>query len=200
MKKHSRLDLKKGFDRRVLDWFERQYPGPTPVQESAWPAITSGRDALLAAPTGSGKTLAAFLAVINDLFQRKNQPRASAPEGVQVLYVSPLKALSNDIRINLHEPLAGIGESFAHTGQKTAPVTATTWTGDTTQTERNHIRRTPPDILVTTPESLYNLLTSASGRKILASVRHVIADEIHALTGNKHGAHLFLSLQRLEAL
>jgi len=190
----------KAFDPHVLDWFQGQYPGPTPVQKAAWPAIASGKDALLAAPTGSGKTLAAFLAVINDLFQQKNLTPTEASEGVQVLYVSPLKALSNDIRINLQEPLQGIAESFAKAGGHIRPVRAATWTGDTTQTERNRIRRQPPDILVTTPESLYNLLTSASGRRILGSVTHVITDEIHALAGNKRGAHLLLSLQRLEAL
>jgi ATP-dependent Lhr-like helicase len=191
-----------GFSQPVLDWFQQRYGEATPVQAAAWPVIASGKDALLAAPTGSGKTLAAFLSVINRLFTQQVTPQDTP--GVRVLYVSPLKALSNDIRINLQEPLQGIAAAFQarHDAPLADPpaITAATWTGDTTANERNRIRRQPPDILVTTPESFYNLLTSGSGRQILATVEHVITDEIHAVAGNKRGAHLLLSLQRLEAL
>ncbi len=178
----------------VAHWFRSRFAAPTPVQERAWPAIRGARHTLLAAPTGSGKTFAAFLAAIDDLV--RESAAGPLPDEVRVLYVSPLKALSNDIRQNLEEPLASIGADLVR-----APgIRAAVRTGDTPAVERARMRRQPPHILVTTPESLYILLTSASGRHMLATVRTVIVDELHALAGNKRGAHLVLSLERLEAL
>jgi len=182
------------FHPAVTDWFRSRFDGPTPVQQRAWPAIRSGRHALLAAPTGSGKTLAAFLASIDALVREAEG--GPLPDEVRVLYVSPLKALSNDIRKNLEEPLAGIQERVL----QPLGIRAAVRTGDTPTAERARMRRQPPHILVTTPESLYILLTSASGRQMLATVRTVIVDELHALADNKRGAHLMLSLERLGAL
>ena len=179
-------------------WFHREFAAPTPVQEDAWPAIKQGNHTLIAAPTGSGKTLAAFLAAIDDL------ARAALAGGLAdetyILYVSPLKALSNDIQKNLQGPLQGIREMMQAQGLPEVDIRALVRTGDTTQSERERMRRAPPHILVTTPESLYILLTSSSGRKMLQTVRNVIVDEIHALAPNKRGAHLALSLERLDAL
>ncbi|MGI9258849.1 MAG: DEAD/DEAH box helicase, partial [Gammaproteobacteria bacterium] len=186
------------FHPAVSRWFEREFDAATQVQERAWPAIASGSHTLITAPTGSGKTLAAFLSVIDDLVRQ-------ALDGVlidetQVLYVSPLKALSNDIHKNLKVPLAGIRDELLESGKPDAPIRAAVRTGDTPQSERARMRTTPPHILVTTPESLYILLTSESGRRMLAGVKTVIVDEIHAVAGNKRGAHLSLSLERLTAL
>ncbi|KPJ81578.1 MAG: hypothetical protein AMJ58_04360, partial [Gammaproteobacteria bacterium SG8_30] len=141
------------------------------------------RDALIAAPTGSGKTLAAFLSAINDLVVEGLTQGLS--DEVHVLYVSPLKALSNDIQKNLQEPLAGIREQLLERGLPDVPVRDAVRTGDTPAAERNRMRRAPPHILVTTPESLFILLTSESGRAMLASVRSVIVDELHSVAGNK---------------
>jgi ATP-dependent Lhr-like helicase len=182
------------FHPAVTDWFRSRFPGPTPVQERAWPAIRAGRHALLAAPTGSGKTLAAFLAAIDELV-REAEAGPLADE-VRVLYVSPLKALSNDIRHNLEEPLAAIQQRVL----RPLGIRAAVRTGDTPAAERSRMRRQPPHILVTTPESLYILLTSESGRQMLGSVRTVIVDELHALADNKRGAHLMLSIERLQSL
>ncbi len=182
------------FHPAVADWFRERFAAPTAVQQRAWPAIRSGQHALLAAPTGSGKTLAAFLAAIDELVRDAEAGRLA--DEVRVLYVSPLKALSNDIRRNLEEPLAGIQQRVLQPlGIRTAVRT-----GDTPAAERSRMRREPPHILVTTPESLYILLTAESGRRMLGSVRTVIVDELHALADNKRGAHLMLSLERLEAL
>lgn len=176
----------------------QQFERPTPVQARAWPVIREGGHTLLAAPTGSGKTLAAFLSAINDLV-REGEQRA-LPDETRVLYVSPLKALSNDIHKNLDEPLAGIRDQLLHLGKPDVALTALVRTGDTPQHERTKMRRTPPHIVVTTPESLFLLLTSESGRNMLSTVRTVIVDEIHAVAGSKRGAHLALSLARLDAL
>jgi len=182
----------------VRNWFDASFAQPTPVQQAAWAAIRGGRNVLIAAPTGSGKTLAAFLCAIDDLVrQSRRQPLA---DGVQVLYVSPLKALSNDIERNLRVPLEGIDERLAEEGGAPSGIRTMVRTGDTTPGEREQMRRRPPQILVTTPESLYLLLTSDSGRGILASVQTVIVDEIHAVAGSKRGSHLALSLARLDAL
>jgi ATP-dependent Lhr-like helicase len=186
------------FHPAVAAWFGRHFPAPTPAQAAAWPAIRAGRHTLLAAPTGSGKTLAAFLTAIDGLLREGLQ--APLPDAVQVLYVSPLKALSADIERNLEAPLAGIGEELLARGLPEVPIRAALRTGDTPQAERDRQRRRPPHILVTTPESLYILLTSPSGRAMLGGVRTVIVDEIHALAGSKRGAHLMLSLERLAAL
>jgi ATP-dependent Lhr-like helicase len=153
---------------------------------------------LISAPTGSGKTLAAFLSVIDDLVRQSLAHQLC--DQTQVLYVSPLKALSNDVHKNLQVPLAGIRAELLESGLPDAPIRAAVRTGDTPQSERARMRRRPPHILVTTPESLYILLTSESGRRMLATVKTVIIDEIHAVAGNKRGAHLALSLERLTAL
>ncbi len=182
----------------VADWFLSEFNAPSEVQNQAWPAIQAGESTLIAAPTGSGKTLAAFLAVIDQLV--KQGLSAGLPDQCQVLYVSPLKALSNDIRKNLEQPLTGIGIALLEAALPCIALRAQTRTGDTSQAERAAMKRFPPHILVTTPESLFILLTAESGREMLKSVRTVIVDEIHALAGNKRGAHLMLSLERLEQL
>lgn len=186
------------FHPAVARWFARQFAAPTEAQRAAWPAIASGRHALIAAPTGAGKTLAAFLAAIDALVRQAVAGELEAT--TQVIYVSPLKALSNDIHRNLEQPLAGISEELARMGLAAHEVRAEVRTGDTPRAARLAMSRHPPHILVTTPESLYLLLTSASGRALLGTVRSVIVDEIHALAGNKRGAHLALSLERLSAL
>ena len=186
------------FHPAVANWFAESFASPTPAQAEAWPAIKAGRHTLIAAPTGSGKTLAAFLAAIDDLVRQGLE--APLADATQVIYVSPLKALSNDIHKNLEAPLAGIREQLRRSGL--ADVEIRTWvrTGDTPVAERERMRRRPPHILVTTPESLYVLLGSESGRAMLAGARSVIVDEIHAVAPNKRGAHLALSLERLAAL
>jgi ATP-dependent Lhr-like helicase len=186
------------FHPAVQAWFDASFPGPTAAQAAAWPAIASGRHALIAAPTGSGKTLAAFLSAIDALVREGVAGRLE--DQTRVVYVSPLKALSNDIQRNLEQPLAGIGAQLTRLGMPAFEIRAQVRTGDTTQTERAAMRRLAPHILVTTPESLYLLLTSESGRQMLATARTVIVDEIHAVAGTKRGAHLALSLERLTAL
>src|SRR3954452_3956251 len=168
------------FSPTVRRWFEQTFDAPTPAQERGWPAIASGKHTLIQAPTGSGKTLAAFLWALD---------RAQPGEGVQVLYVSPLKALNYDVERNLRGPLAGI-ESALRVGVRT---------GDTSPKDRAEMIKTPPDILITTPESLFLMLTSRA-REMLRTVRFVIVDEVHAVAGTKRGAHLAISLERLERL
>jgi ATP-dependent Lhr-like helicase len=182
----------------VANWFRRTYAAPTEPQIQAWPAISSGNNALIAAPTGSGKTLAAFLATIDALIRLG--VRGELRDEIHVVYVSPLKALSNDIQKNLDEPLAGIRRELFESGLPDVDIRTVVRTGDTPQSERERMRRKPPHILVTTPESLYILLTSVSGRKMLASTRTAIVDEIHAMAPNKRGVHLSLSLERLQHL
>ncbi|MEX2524178.1 MAG: DEAD/DEAH box helicase [Gammaproteobacteria bacterium] len=191
-------DALQQFHPAVRDWFEKTFSEPTPAQTAAWPAVKQGKHTLIAAPTGSGKTLAAFLAVIDDLV-REGLEHGLADE-THVLYVSPLKALSNDIQINLQQPLCGIADSLNESGLPDPGIRSLVRTGDTPQAERERMRREPPHILVTTPESLFILLTSDSGRRMLSTVRSVIVDEIHAVATNKRGSHLALSLERLEAL
>ena len=186
------------FHSAVSGWLAHRFGQPTEVQTRAWAVTSERRHALIAAPTGSGKTLAAFLSAINDLVIEGLERGLS--DEVHVLYVSPLKALSNDIRKNLQEPLAGIRERLLDLGLPDVGIRDAVRTGDTPQVERERMRRQPPHILVTTPESLYILLTSASGRAMLKSVKSVIVDELHALAGVKRGAHLALTLERLEAL
>ncbi len=186
------------FHPAVRAWFARHFEAPTAAQARAWPALHAGRHTLVAAPTGSGKTLAAFLAAIDALVREGLEGRLQA--GTRVLYVSPLKALSNDVEINLQQPLAGIRAELAAAGLPQVEIGTAVRTGDTSAAARERMRRNPPHILVTTPESLYLLLTSGSGRSMLSGVRTLIVDEIHALAGNKRGAHLALSLERLAAL
>jgi ATP-dependent helicase Lhr and Lhr-like helicase len=186
------------FHPAVATWFANRFDAPTAAQAEAWPAIKSGRHTLIAAPTGSGKTLAAFLAAIDGLIRQGLDGRL--PDETQVVYVSPLKALSNDIHRNLEAPLAGIREYLRQKGLPDVEIRTWVRTGDTTSAERERMRRRPAHILVTTPESLYVLLGSESGRKTLATTRVAIIDEIHAMASNKRGAHLALSLERLVAL
>ena len=186
------------FHPAVASWFAANLGAPTACQEQAWEAVAAGRHTLIAAPTGSGKTLAGFLTAIDALV--RDSRRAPLPDATRVLYVSPLKALGNDVHKNLEVPLEGIDRVLAEAGEPGSGIRAMVRTGDTPSAARNAMRRQPPHILVTTPESLYILLTSAGGRAMLASVGTAIVDEIHAVAGNKRGAHLALSLERLDAL
>jgi ATP-dependent helicase Lhr and Lhr-like helicase len=186
------------FHPAVSAWFSRTFDAPTPAQERAWPALQAEQHVLVAAPTGSGKTFAAFLTAIDQLVKEGLQ--APLPDETRVVYVSPLKALSNDIQRNLDAPLMGIREELAALNLPDVAIRAVVRTGDTSQSERAGMRRRAPHIVVTTPESLYILLGSQSGRDMLATCRTVIVDEIHAIAGNKRGAHLALSLERLQAL
>ncbi|HUO05952.1 MAG TPA: crosslink repair DNA glycosylase YcaQ family protein [Candidatus Binataceae bacterium] len=190
-----------GFHPAVRAWFERGFAAPSKAQELGWPVIGEagsgpGFDVLLCAPTGSGKTLAGFMWAINGLVMDAAHGRLR--EEVSVLYISPLKALANDIRLNLQVPLEGVRAAGAEQGYNLGGIRAGLRTGDTPAAERAAMLRHPPNILVTTPESLFILLTSSKFRQKLAGVRHVIIDELHALAGNKRGAHLALTLERLE--
>ncbi len=183
----------RAFHPAVAAWFEQTLGAPTAAQAEAWPAIQAGEDVLIAAPTGSGKTLAAFLSAIDSLV-REHERVGSLPDETRVLYVSPLKALSHDIEKNLAFPLAGIFPGA------TPPIRTWVRTGDTLQKERTQATKRPPHIVVTTPESLYILLTSDGGRRILSTVRTLIVDEIHALVRDKRGSHFALSMERLQSL
>ncbi|MHA6193402.1 DEAD/DEAH box helicase [Pseudomonas wadenswilerensis] len=194
---HPVLDA---FHPAVRAWFRRCFATVTAAQARAWPLIHDGESLLVAAPTGSGKTLTAFLAVLDELFEQGLANDGQLPDETLVVYVSPLKALSNDIQINLQNPLAGISAELEDQGLPVPRIRTAVRTGDTPQKERTAMRRQAPHILVTTPESLYVLLGSESGRKGLATVHTVIVDEIHAMAGNKRGSHLSLTLERLEAL
>ncbi len=188
------------FHPAVAAWFERRFGAPTEPQARAWPEIQAGRHTLIAAPTGSGKTLAAFLSAIDDLVRRALLSEDGLPDETAVVYVSPLKALSNDVEKNLEEPLAGIRRELAAMGLPDAAIRTQVRTGDTPAAARTAMVKRPPHILVTTPESLFILLTSEGGRRMLKTVRTVIVDEIHAVADDKRGSHLSLSLERLEAL
>jgi len=192
------MSVLNSFHPAVAAWFSRTFDAPTEAQIHAWPALAAGQHVLVAAPTGSGKTFAAFLAAIDQLV--KEGLNGPLPDETRVVYVSPLKALSNDIQRNLEAPLNGIREELAALGQADVEIRAVVRTGDTTQSERASMRRRAPHIVVTTPESLYILLGSQSGRDMLSTTRTVIVDEIHAIAGNKRGAHLALSLERLQSL
>ncbi|HYX12096.1 MAG TPA: DEAD/DEAH box helicase, partial [Candidatus Acidoferrum sp.] len=188
------------FSAPVRAWFEATFEAPTKAQADGWAAISAGHHTLIHAPTGSGKTLAAFLWCLDRLSRHPRPPATREQLGtVRVLYVSPLKALTYDIERNLRAPLAGIGLAASRLGEAPPVVTVASRTGDTSAEERRQLARRPPDILITTPESLYLLLTSAA-REMLRGVEHVIVDEVHAIAGGKRGAHLALSLERLEHL
>jgi ATP-dependent helicase Lhr and Lhr-like helicase len=189
------LDL---FHPLIRQWFSDRFGQPTDPQNRGWPEIAAGKHTLIAAPTGSGKTLAAFLVCLDRLFRQWLDGKL--PEGVEVVYVSPLKALSNDIQRNLQTPLAEISALAAEAGLGELPIRTAVRTGDTPQAQRQAMLRNPPHILVTTPESLYLLLTSGKSRERLRGVKTVIVDEIHALARDKRGSHLALSLERLAAL
>src|SRR5262245_27503418 len=180
----------------VARWFTETLGEPTSVQQYGWQAIRERRHTVIAAPTGSGKTLAAFLTALDDLVQEG--VRGPLPAEVRVVYVSPLKALSSDIHKNLAEPRRGIERLARELGFEVPRITAAVRTGDTPQSERAAMLKTPPHILVTTPESLYLLLTAERSRGMLRTATTVIVDEIHAVIGTRRGAHLALSLERLE--
>jgi ATP-dependent Lhr-like helicase len=182
----------------VRDWFRRRFGEATEPQQRAWPAVRSGENVLISAPTGSGKTLAAFLICLDDLVRAGLD--GSLTETTQVLYVSPLKALSNDIHKNLDVPLSGIRSLADERGLMLPPIRTAVRTGDTPASERQRMVKHPPHILVTTPESLFILLTADRSRQALRNVRTVIVDEIHAMADDKRGAHLALSLARLDDL
>jgi ATP-dependent Lhr-like helicase len=182
----------------IRRWFSETLGEPTAAQRLGWAAIRQRRHTLIAAPTGSGKTLAAFLTAIGELFEEGLA--APLPDEVRVVYVSPLKALSADIHKNLAQPCEGIRRLSLEAGLAAPRITSAVRTGDTTAAERASMLRTPPHILVTTPESLYLLLTAERSRAMLRSVRTVIVDEIHAVIGTRRGAHLAVTLERLQAV
>lgn len=190
--------IEKLFHPAVAGWFTARFGEPTPAQADAWPEIAAGRHTLIAAPTGSGKTLAAFLATIDKLV--KQGVNGHLPNQTQIVYVSPLKALSNDIERNLRQPLLGIKEELLNRHLIDLEIRAAVRTGDTPGSERSAMLKNPPHILVTTPESLYLLVTSEKGRQMLGGVTTVIVDEIHAIYDDKRGSHLSLTIERLQAL
>jgi ATP-dependent Lhr-like helicase len=192
------------FSEPTRTWFGEAFAAPTRAQELAWPLISRGSHTLLHAPTGSGKTLAAFLWCIDRLLTDRRAPADSPPNtrgtrAVRVLYISPLKALTYDVERNLRTPLAGIQRTAERMARSLPEIRVASRTGDTPADARRQLAKDPPDILVTTPESLYLLLTSQA-RDILRGVEHVIVDEVHAIAATKRGSHLALSLERLAAL
>ena len=192
------MSVLENFHPSVAKWFSNTFSKPTGIQVSAWPSIQEGKHTLIAAPTGSGKTLAAFYAAIDSLV--KQGLKGSLEQKTQILYISPLKALSNDIELNLQAPLRGITDQLAADGLAEVKIEAMVRTGDTPGSQRTAMVKKPPHILVTTPESLYLLLTNEGGRSILKDVETIIVDEIHAIVGNKRGSHLSLSIERLDKL
>src|SRR5438477_10937132 len=182
----------------TAEWFVTKFGTPTEPQVCGWPSILAGKPTLISAPTGSGKTLAAFLVCIDRLLRQSIE--GSLPPATQVVYVSPLKALSNDIQKNLDGPLREIQQLALERGYLSMGIRTGVRTGDTLPSERAAMLRNPPHILVTTPESLYILLTAGKSREYLRHVQTVIVDEIHAVADDKRGAHLALSLERLDAL
>ena len=203
-------DVLARFGPATQDWFRGAFPRPTDAQIGAWDAISHGKHALVVAPTGSGKTLSAFLWAIDRVFHEKDAAPRQATGGrrrrtdaaaspTRILYISPLKALGVDVERNLRSPLVGIGQSARRLGISVPEVTVGVRSGDTTSSDRRKLVTAPPDILITTPESLYLMLTSQAGQT-LAGVHTVIIDEVHAVAATKRGAHLAVSLERLDAL
>jgi len=192
------VDVLEAFHPLISGWFRDRFGAPTEPQRIGWPRIAAGEDVLIAAPTGSGKTLAAFLMCLDKLVRRGLERPLEA--GTEILYISPLKALSNDVHRNLEAPLAELTARAAKEGIKFPEIKVATRTGDTPVGERAKLAKHPPHILVTTPESLFILLTSVKGREALARVKTIIVDEIHAIAGDKRGAHLALTLERLDRL
>src|SRR6478672_4963310 len=190
-------DVLDRFSPATAAWFRSSFSAPTAAQEGAWEAISSGHHALVVAPTGSGKTLSAFLWALDRLAARPLPEDKKAR--CRVLYVSPMKALAVDVERNLRSPLVGIRHAATRLGVPEPDITVSVRSGDTPADERRAFARTPTDVLITTPESLFLILTSAA-REALAGVETVIVDEVHALAGTKRGAHLALSLERLDAL
>ena len=186
------------FDPLVRDWFTQRFAAATEPQILGWPEIRAGHDILISAPTGSGKTLAAFLLCLDRLVRAARL--GPLPNQTEVVYVSPLKALSNDIHINLEVPLSEIAAAAAAQGIPLAPIRAAVRTGDTPVWERTRMGKERPHVLVTTPESLYILLTAEKPRDMLRTTRTVIVDEIHAVADDKRGSHLSLTLARLDVL
>ena len=182
----------------VREWFINQFGSPTEPQELGWPHILAGHTTLISAPTGSGKTFAAFLTCIDRLVSQSLSSQLA--DRTEVIYISPLKALSNDIQKNLQEPLQAIDDLAKGRGLSMQPIRVSVRTGDTSIRERQAMLKNPPHILVTTPESLYILLTAEKSRAMLSQVTTVIVDEVHALVNDKRGAHLALTLERLAAL
>lgn len=183
------------FDPLVARWFQERYPSATDIQSRAWQAISRNRHVLMSAPTGSGKTMAAFLWSLNQLICGQWSPGRT-----RVLYVSPLKALNNDIRRNLLEPMAALKDLFENTGRPFPPIQVSTRSGDTTSAERRRMLRQPPEILITTPESLNLLLSSAGGRSILTGIKTVILDEVHSIIDSRRGTFLMTAVERLVLL
>src|ERR1043165_4560927 len=186
------------FHPAVARWFARSFPAPTDPQLRAWPEIKQQRHTLIAAPTGSGKTLAAFLSAIDDLVRLGVEGKLE--DSTHVIYVSPLKALSNAVQRNLQLPLEGIQAELRSMALPEVNIRTLVRTGDTPASERTAMTKRPPHIVVTTPESLYILLTSEGGRRMLETTRTLIVDEIHAVVGDKRGSHLALSIERFEQL
>ncbi|GGM58844.1 ATP-dependent helicase [Microbacterium saperdae] len=195
-------DVLDRFTPATQDWFRGAFPAPTPAQAGAWTAISAGKHALVVAPTGSGKTLSAFLWAIDSVFRERTSATEAPAKGeprTRILYISPLKALGVDVERNLRSPLIGIGQSARRLGIPAPAVTVGVRSGDTTSSDRRKLVSDPPDILITTPESLYLMLTSRAG-ETLRGVHTVIIDEVHAVAATKRGAHLAVSLERLDAL
>src|SRR5437773_8583976 len=192
------LNALKPFHPLVRKWFTETLGQPSAPQVQGWPVIGGGEHTLILAPTGSGKTLAAFLWELNQLIV--DGQRTTLPNAVQILYISPLKALNNDVQRNLERPLAELAERFAIAGEPFPEIRVAVRTGDTPASARARMIRKSPHVLITTPESLHIMLTTVRGRGMFHGVRAVIVDEIHAIAGTKRGAHLALTLERLERL